>query len=152
MKIIKLPKNIKFSNEIELVPHKINGENIYVKYYKGGVQAGFPSPAEDFTEHKLSLDERYVTNPDAIFIVRVKGNSMYPTLQIDDLLIVNSDTNLEDNRIGIISFNNSKFTVKRFDKANKTFVSDNKRYKTIQVNEEDLIFCKGVVAHLIRDL
>ncbi len=149
MSIIKIPK---FSKEFELIPFEIKEEGVYVKYYSDGVQAGFPSPAEDFKEHKISLDSRYLNNPDATYLVRVKGDSMYPTLQKGDLLIVKSDKELIDNRIGILSVNNTDFTVKRYDKKNNVLIADNESFPNIKVEEDDTILCLGIVQHFIRDL
>jgi DNA polymerase V len=149
MKLVKVPK---FGSELEVIPYEIKGGNIYVNYYRGGVQAGFPSPADDFKEQKLSLDAKYLTNPDATFIVRVKGDSMYPTLHIGDLLIVKSDVDFTNNKIGIISVNNTDFTVKRYDKKKAVLIADNKDFSNIKIEEEDTLLCLGVVQHLIRDL
>lgn len=148
-KIVKLPK---IGSEIELVPFRIKKDGVYVKYYKEGVQAGFPSPADDFKEQKLSLDKKYLNNPDATFLVRVKGDSMFPTLMVNDLLIVKSDINFNDNSIGIISVNNTEFTVKRFDKKKNILLADNESFDNIPIGEDDTILCLGVVQHLIRDV
>lgn len=77
---------------------------------------------------------------------------MYPTLQIGDILIVKSDLDLKDNKIAIVSINNSDYTVKRYSKRKKTFVADNSEYPNIDIEEEDSILCLGVVKNLIRDL
>ena len=149
MKIIKTPK---FGTEIVNLPYKIEGGQVYVNYFEQGVQAGFPSPADDFKEQKLSLDEKYLTNPDATFLIKVIGDSMYPTLKVGDILIVKSDIEFRDHLIGIVSVNNTDFTVKRLDKANNTLIADNTDFKNITINEDDTIMCLGVVKHLIRDL
>lgn len=149
MKIIKSPK---LSNELELLPFIIKDEKIYVRYYSSGVQAGFPSPADDFLERRLSLDERYMKKPEATFLVKVKGNSMYPTLHVGDILIVKSDIGLNDKDIAILSVNNTDFTVKRFNSVKKLLIADNKDFANIEVNDEDTIVCLGIVKHLIRDL
>jgi DNA polymerase V len=148
MKIIKIPK---FSDELENLPYQIKYNKILVNYF-GGVQAGFPSPAEDFVEQKLSLDEKYITNPNNTYLIKVRGNSMYPTLQIGDILIVKSDLDLKDNKIAIVSINNTDYTVKRYNKRKKMFVADNNEYPNIEIKEEDTILCLGVVKNLIRDL
>jgi len=148
MKVIKVPK---LGTELENLPYEINDNKIYVNYF-GGVQAGFPSPAEDFIENRLSLDERYITNPNNTYLIRVRGNSMFPTLQVGDILIVKSDLDLEDNKIAIVSVNNTDYTVKRFDKKAQTFVADNPEYTNIQIREEDTVLCLGVVKNLIRDI
>lgn len=148
MKVIKIPK---LGTELENLPYEINDNKIYVNYF-GGVQAGFPSPAEDFIENRLSLDERYITNPNNTYLIRVRGNSMFPTLQVGDILIVKSDLDLEDNKIAIVSVNNTDYTVKRFDKKAQTFVADNPEYANIEIREEDTVLCLGVVKNLIRDI
>ncbi len=148
MKIIKIPK---LGNELENLPYEIKDNKILVNYF-GGVQAGFPSPADDFVEQKLSLDEKYITNPNNTFLIKVKGNSMFPTLQVGDILVVKTDLDLKDNKIAIVSVNNTDYTVKRFSKRKKTLIADNVDYPNIEVKEEDTLLCLGVVKNLIRDL
>ena len=147
MKIIYSPK---LSDEIEVIPYEGN-EKLYAQYY-GGIQAGFPSPAADFVHKKISLDEKYITNPNNTFLVRVKGLSMLPTLNFNDILIVKSNLEMNDNDIVVISVNNSEYTIKRFDKNNKVLVSENKDFKNIPIQDEDVLICLGVVKHLIRDI
>ena len=149
MKIIKVPQ---FSNEIENLPFRVSNEGVYVKYFESGVQAGFPSPADDFKEQKLSLDEKYLSKPNSTYIVRVKGDSMYPTLHVGDILVVRTDVSLDDNKIGIISLNNTEFTVKRFDKIKNKLIADNKDFSNIELREDDTLMCLGVVMQLIRDI
>lgn len=147
MIIIKAPR---LNEELELVPISADNEKRYVNYF-GGVQAGFPSPAEDFLGKKISLDEKYISKPNSTYIIKVRGNSMYPTLQNGDIVIVRSDKELQNNDIAIVSINNSDYTVKRFDKKNSQFVPDNPKFKVIEVREEDVVICLGIVKHLIRD-
>ena len=147
MKIIKIPK---LGNELEGLSYESN-EKIYANYF-GGVQAGFPSPAEDFEHKKLSLDEKYISNPNNTFIIKVRGNSMHPTLQLGDILIVKSDLDLKDGNIAIVSINNNDYTVKRYSIKKKTFIADNPEYPNIEVLDEDTILCLGVVKHVIRDV
>ena len=148
MKLIKAPR---LNEELELIPFSNDTEKRYVNYF-GGVQAGFPSPAEDFLGKKISLDEKYITKPNSTYIIKVRGNSMQPTLQNGDIVIVRSDKELQDNDIAIVSVNNSDYTVKRFDKKNSLFIPDNSKFKAIEVGEEDVVICLGIVKHLIRDL
>lgn len=149
MKIIKAPK---FGNEIINLLYRVEGGQVFVNYFEQGVQAGFPSPADDFKEQKLSLDEKYLSKPDSTFLIKVVGNSMYPTLQVGDILIVKSDIEFRDNLIGIVSVNNTDFTVKRLDKTQNILIADNKDFPNISIEQDDTIICLGVVKHLIRDL
>jgi len=148
MKIIKIPK---LGDDLENLTYQIKEHKILVNYF-GGVQAGFPSPAEDFVEQKLSLDEKYITNPNNTYLIKVRGNSMFPTLQMGDILIVKSDLDLKDNKIAIVSINNTDYTVKRYNKRKKMFIADNNEFPNIEIKEEDTVLCLGVVKNLIRDL
>lgn len=40
------------------------------------VNAGFPSPAQDFVECQLDISKKLIKNPASTFLVRAKGNSM----------------------------------------------------------------------------
>lgn len=149
MKIIQAPK---LSKELLNLPFRTEGQKVFVKYYEEGVQAGFPSPAEDFKEIPLSLDEKYLQNPEATYLIKVVGDSMYPTLHLGDILIVKADKPFENGMIGIVSVNNTDFTAKRFDKKNKQLIADNKKFPNIPILEDDTLICLGVVKHLIRDV
>jgi len=149
MNIINLPK---FSNELINLPFKIENQKFYVKYYEEGVQAGFPSPAQDFKEVPLSLDEKYLQNPESTYLIKVAGDAMFPTLQGGDILIVKSNEDLLDNVICIVSVNHTDFTVKRFGKEQKCLMADNSKYSDIQIEETDTLICLGVVRQLIRDV
>lgn len=149
MKIINLPK---FSRELLSIPFRVEDQKVYVKYYEDGVQAGFPSPAQDFKEVPLSLDEKYLQNPESTYLIKVVGDSMFPTLQVGDILIVKSNESLADNAIAIVSVNQTDFTVKRFSKATKTLIADNNDFENINISDTDTLICLGVVKQLIRDL
>jgi len=53
------------------------------------VSAGFPTPADDTLERRLSLDEHLIRHPEATFLMRVQGNELREQgIQDGDLLIV----------------------------------------------------------------
>lgn len=149
MKIINLPK---FSKELINMPFVIDNNKVYVNYYDQGVQAGFPSPADDFKEIPLSLDEKYLQHPESTYLIKVAGDSMYPTLHVGDILIVKSDQTITHNSIGIVSVNHTDFTVKRFDNKTNTLIADNSDYSNITINPDDTLICLGLVKQLIRDV
>ena len=54
-----------------------------------GISAGFPSPADDFKEVRISLDRELVKSPESTFYARVSGDSMIGAgLDDGDLLII----------------------------------------------------------------
>ena len=81
-----------------------------------GISAGFPSPADDFKEIRISLDNELVKNKDATFYARVSGNSMENAgLSDGDLIVIDRSLNPENNKIAVC-FIEGDFTVKRIIK------------------------------------
>ena len=81
-----------------------------------GISAGFPSPADDFKEIRISLDNELVKNPEATFYARVSGDSMVGAgLEDGDLLVIDRSLNPENGKIGICMID-GEFTVKRIKK------------------------------------
>jgi len=83
------------------------------------IAAGFPSPADDFIEQKLDLNQYLIKHPAATFFVRVEGESMIDAgIRSGDILIVDKALEVADNKI-IIAHINGEFTVKRIQKQGK---------------------------------
>jgi len=116
------------------------------------VQAGFPSPADDFIETKLSLDEHLITNPPATFFVRVTGNSMID-MQIlsGDLLIVDRSIEAKNNAV-IVAILNGDFTVKIFRKEQNQvkLYPANQQFKPITIKSDDEFQVWGVVTYVVH--
>lgn len=117
-----------------------------------GISAGFPSPADDFKEIRISLDKELVKNKDATFYAKVNGDSMEDAgLSDGDLIIIDKSLNAENNKIAVC-FIDGEFTVKRLIKKNKKLYlkPENKNYKKIEItNDSDLIIW-GIVTHVIK--
>ncbi len=116
------------------------------------VSAGFPSPATDFIENKLDLNEHLVKHPAATFIVKANGASMIEAgISSGDLLIVDRSISPRNNNIVIASILGD-LTVKKLQKKNQSFflMSANKLYPSIEVKEEMECFIWGVVTYVIH--
>ena len=104
-----------------------------------GVSAGFPSPADDFKEVRISLDEELIKNKEATFYARVNGDSMQDAGLLDgDLIVIDRALNAENNKI-CVCFLDGDCTVKRVvKKGEKLFLKpENKDYKEIEINNEN---------------
>ena len=127
------------------------------------VPAGFPSPADDFADVKLDLNEYLITHPAATFFVRVSGDSMIGAGIFDqDILIV--DRSLEPrNRSVIIAVLDGEVLVKRlvmkrvmYDakrlliRGNIILLSENEKYPPIIVTKETDFTVWGVVTYVIH--
>lgn len=148
IKFIKAPV---FGEELENIPVNREGQK-YLVSYLGGIQAGFPSPAEDFLSDRVSLDERYLFKKESTFINKVQSLSMFPEYQIGDYIIVRSDYEPQDGDDIVVSINNSEYTLKRFDKNRNTLVALNSEYSnSIKIEENDEVVILGVVDALVRE-
>ncbi len=104
-----------------------------------GVSAGFPSPADDFKELRISIDQEVVRNEEATFYARVSGESMLGAgLEDGDLLVIDRSLEPKDNKIAVC-FIDGEFTVKRLkvEKDCVYLMPENKKYKPIKVTEEN---------------
>ena len=119
-----------------------------------GISAGFPSPADDFKEIRISLDKELVKNKEATFYARVSGNSMENAgLSDGDLIVIDRSLNPENNKIAVC-FIEGDFTVKRIiQKDGKLFLKpENKNYKKITIKKEDQLIIWGIVTYVIKKI
>jgi DNA polymerase V len=119
-----------------------------------GVSAGFPSPADDFKETRISLDKVAVKNEAATFYARVAGQSMIGAgLDDGDLLVIDRSLEPQDGKIAVCLIDGD-FTVKRLkvEKDCIWLIAENKRYKPIQVTEENELMIWGIVTHVLKAL
>ena len=116
------------------------------------IAAGFPSPADDYIEKNLDLNEHLIKHPSATFFVRVEGNSMINAgIHNGDILIVDRSLEASDKKI-IIAVINGELTVKRIRKKNDTcfLVAENDDFKPLCVTEEMAFQVWGVVTSVIH--
>ena len=117
-----------------------------------GVSAGFPSPADDFKELRISIDQEVVRNEEATFYARVSGVSMQGAgLDDGDLLVIDRSLEPENDKIAVC-FIDGSFTVKRLkvDVNCVYLMSENKNYKPIKVTEGDELLIWGIVTYVVK--
>ncbi len=133
-----------------LKPHK--GNNLGQWLIEQGVSAGFPSPADDFKEVRISLDKELIKNRDATFYARVSGESMVGAgLDDGDLLVIDRSLNPENGKIAVCLVD-GEFTVKRIKKEQTRLylIPENKKYKRIEIKEENELIIWGIVEYVIK--
>jgi DNA polymerase V len=117
-----------------------------------GVSAGFPSPADDFKELRISIDQEVVRNEEATFYARVSGVSMQGAgLDDGDLLVIDRSLEPQNDKIAVC-FIDGSFTVKRLkvDVDCVYLMSENKNYKPIKVSEGDELLIWGIVTYVVK--
>ena len=121
-------------------------------YFESGISAGFPSPADDFKQERLSLDNELIKNKEATFFARVSGQSMIDAgLSDNDLLIIDRSLNPEHNRIAVC-YLDGEFTVKRLivKNGNVWLKPENKNYEAIKITKENDFVIWGIVTNVIK--
>ncbi|MDG1752579.1 MAG: S24 family peptidase [Thalassotalea sp.] len=111
---------------------------------------GFESPAAEYREMGLSLDELLIHNPNATFIGLASGNSMEGVgIFSGDLLIVDRSKNVKDGFV-IVANLNGNFVCKILDKTNKRLLSASGDHMPVYITENDVFQLEGKVTYNVR--
>ncbi len=128
--------------------------NLEAILINAGISAGFPSPAGDFKQERISLDEELIKNKEATFFARVSGESMINAgLEDGDLIVIDRSIEPSNNKIAVC-FIDGEFTVKRIIvKKDKVWLKpENSSYKAIEVKDNDQLVIWGIVTNVIKKL
>ena len=135
-----------------LKPEK--GNNLGQWLIEQGISAGFPSPADDFKEIRISLDKELVKNKEATFYARASGESMTEAgIDDGDLLVIDRSLNPGNGKIAICMID-GEFTVKRIKKTKGELylMPENKNYKAIKLRDENELIIWGIVTYVIKSI
>ena len=122
--------------------------------FGGKVAAGFPSPADDYVEKSLDLNELLVQKPAATFFVRAQGESMLGAgIHPNDILVVDRSLDPVPGKIVICALN-GELTVKRLERADGQWQlkAENPAYTDIVIYEALELVIWGVVTNVIHAL
>ena len=125
-----------------------------IPLYTDKVAAGFPSPADDYIEKTLDLNDLLVQKPAATFFVRAEGESMLGAgIHPNDILIVDRSIEPIVGKIVICALN-GELTVKRLKSIGSTIIlgAENPTYSDITVQEEIDLVIWGVVTNVIHSV
>jgi DNA polymerase V len=116
------------------------------------VEAGFPSPAENYIEKPLDLNELMVQHPEATFFVRVKGDSMVEAdIHSGDILVVDRSREAQDGCV-VVAVLDGEFTVKQLRNRDGQvlLLPANRKYRAITITPEQDFQVGGVVTFVIH--
>lgn len=116
------------------------------------VSAGFPSPADDYVERGLDLNEHLIDNPEATFMVRVCGDSMVDAgIRDGDVLVVDRSREAAVGRI-VVAVVDGELTVKRLARRGGAvlLVPENEAYAPIEILPGREFLVWGVVVGVVR--
>ncbi|RNI24157.1 LexA family protein [Rufibacter latericius] len=116
------------------------------------VQAGFPSPATDYSAEPIDLNTYASNHPSSTFLVKVEGDSMIGAhIMPGDLAIVNIDLRASSGMV-VLAFVDGGYTIKRLDirKDAAYLVSENPKYPPIRIESAEAGKIWGVVVGIHR--
>jgi len=116
------------------------------------VEAGFPSPADDYVERTLDLNAEVITHPAATFFLRAGGRSMQGAgIHDGDLLVVDRSVHAEDGMV-VVAVVDGEFTVKRLDRRGTTPVlrAEHPGYPPISIGPDTEVAIWGVVTWVLH--
>lgn len=123
------------------------------------VAAGFPSPAQDYVEKHIDLNEYLVQNPISTFILRVNSLSMKNAgIEVGDQILIDRSLQAEHGDI-VLALINNEFTVKRLMKEKQPdgkpsiwLKAENPDYPDIYPQSEEQMMIWGVVTCVLKKL
>ncbi len=118
------------------------------------IAAGFPSPADDYVEDRIDLNQHLIRHKEASFFLRVQGDSMLGAgIHDGDLLLVDRALEPADGKI-VIAVLDGELTVKRLERKRGAIrlLPENPAYPPIEVKNEQELVIWGVVTHVIHGL
>ncbi|HOC53274.1 MAG TPA: translesion error-prone DNA polymerase V autoproteolytic subunit [Caldisericia bacterium] len=122
--------------------------------YSSKVSAGFPSPADDFIDKTLDLNDLVIKHPQATFFVRVSGNSMINAgIKDGDILVIDKSLEPVEGKI-VIANVDGEFVLKRIrKKGGKLYLyPENSDFNPIEIKEGMECEIWGVVTYVIHTI
>jgi SOS regulatory protein LexA len=130
----------------------INPDMFGAVLFDSPVKAGFPSPAEEHIEKRVSLDSMFDIDAPSTFMFKVSGDSMIDLgIYEGDMVIVKKGSIASDGEV-VLACVDGEYTLKTFrKKADKVFLEPaNKKYPVIIPERELTIF--GIVTGVVRQV
>lgn len=124
---------------------------ITLPLYGDLVPCGFPSPAQDYVERRIDLNELLIQHPSATYFVKSSGDSMRDAgIGEGDLLVIDSSRKAVHGDI-VIAAVDGEFTVKRLQLHPIVMLKpENPAYKPIMIGSEDNLEVFGVVTFIVK--
>ena len=111
---------------------------------------GFESPASEYKQLPLSLDELLIEHPSATFIGQADGDSMRGIgIFNGDILIVDRHLQVKNQDVIVANFN-GEFICKILDTQRRLLLSANNKYQDVAITQDDQFSIEGVVSRSIR--
>lgn len=125
-----------------------------VPFFDIGISCGIPSPQNDLTQQRISLDKELIKNKKTTFFARVSGQSMIGAgLDDNDLLVIDRSIPPSNNKIAVC-FLDGEFTVKRIrvEQDGVWLQPENPDFQPIPITQENNFIIWGIVTNVVKKL
>lgn len=126
--------------------------SLALPYADQGIQAGFPSPAQDYINESIDLNREIIKHPAATFFGRVDGESMIEEgIEPGDILVIDRSLEPADDDLAVCCIDGD-FTLKRIrlERDRVWLIPSNESFDPILVTPENRFEIWGVVTYTIK--
>lgn len=126
--------------------------SLSLPYVESGIQAGFPSPAQDYIDESIDLNRELIKHPAATFFGRVSGDSMIDEgIEEGDILVIDKSLEPMNDDLAVCCID-GEFTLKRISiKENRILLlPSNPTFKPIEVVADNQFVIWGIVTYTIK--
>ncbi|MBT0720753.1 translesion error-prone DNA polymerase V autoproteolytic subunit [Tatumella sp. TA1] len=115
------------------------------------IPCGFPSPALDYVEQRIDLNQLLIRHPSATYFIKVSGDSMIEGgIAEGDMLVVDSSLTAKQGDI-VVAALDGEFTVKQLMlRPTLQLLPLNAAYSAIPIADADNFEIFGVVKHVVK--
>ena len=121
-------------------------------YAEQGIQAGFPSPAQDYISESIDLNRELIRHPSATFYGRVSGDSMIEEgIEEGDIIVIDRAIEPHDGDLAVCCVD-GEFTLKqiKIEEDHAWLIPANESFDPILVDGESKFSISGVVTYTIK--
>ncbi|WP_440607509.1 LexA family protein [Acinetobacter baumannii] len=140
--------------DVICVHEVVRSSSIKIPFVSEKISAGFPSPAQDYVDKMMDMNEHLIRNEAATFIVKVCSLSMINAgIDINDELVVDRSLEAKNDDI-VVALIENEFTVKRLKiEGTKVWLeAENPDYKNIYFSEGENLIVWGVVTFILKNV
>ncbi|MGI4852393.1 MAG: S24 family peptidase [Janthinobacterium lividum] len=122
---------------------------LYVLLFEAYVSAGFPSPADDYTEHALDLNELLIKNPPATFFARISDPNLKGLgLRPHDLIVVDRSLKPCHGKLMLVIID-GELKIRRYIKNSQSHME---KLPSVFLTNETAFDLWGVITYVIRSV
>lgn len=135
-----------------LIYNTDDSTSLELPYADAGVRAGFPSPAQDYTDESIDLNRDIIHHRESTFYARAVGDSLCEANVFEgDILVIDKSLEPHDGDMAVC-FLNGEFTLKFIRKGSDGLflMPANPKYEPIRVDNEDDFRIWGIVTYVVH--